>query len=182
MPDWPSVLLPPFTVVSPFSEESSASQLHNVSINAPASGTVTQNQAYFFPFRLDVGRTAVKMFAMNGATANGNTDVGIYDDQFNYLISSGATLQSGTNAIQEFDITDTYLPPGLYWMALSSSSATATFFRVAAATDEAALSNVAGYQQATAHPLPTSAATPVITTEAAPLIMFVFGVAFDTLI
>lgn len=184
MGDWPSVLQPPLLIVSPFSQESLGGHYgyQNMTLITPASGTVTQNQAYFFPFRVDIGATAVKMACVIGATANGNIDVGIYDDGFNYLISSGATAQGTTNTLQEFNITDTYLPPGIYWMAVSLSSATGTVFRSAPSADEVAVSHLPCYQQASAHPLPTTSASPIISGEATPIIAVAMAVAFDTLI
>ncbi len=180
MGDWSSVLLPPFPIVWTMSPEA-VSEQWGAAFGTLASQAVTVNQAYFYPFRLDIGATAVKMAAMNGASVSGNTDVGIYDGQFNYLISSGATLQAGTNAIQEFDITDTYLAPGLYWMALSNSGP-GTFFERAGNADEIVLAIDPGYQQASAHPLPTTTATPVISTEISPVRFFALGVSFSTLI
>lgn len=183
MGDFPSVLRPPMRVITPWSMESLGQQIH---VNNPsavvASTTLTQNQAYYFPFRLDIGATAVKMFALIGATANGNIDVGLYDSEFNYLISSGATAQGTINVLQEFDITDTYLPPGSYWMGLSLSSATGTVFAVTSLADEISVAAEPAYQQASAHPLPTSSATPVITTESLVFTAIAFGVSFDTLI
>lgn len=183
MSDWNRVLLPPFFMISPFSPESIGGHIafQSLTTMTPASGTVTQNQAYFFPFRLDVGATAVKMACVIGATANGNIDVGIYDDGFNYIISSGATAQGSTNTLQEFDITDTELPPGIYWMAVSLSSATGTVFRTNGA-DEISVSHLPCYQQASAHPLPTTSATPIISGESIPVFLVAMGVSFSTLI
>ena len=179
MSDWPSTLLPPLSIISPLSEEALGSLTSTT--NTPSSQTVVQNQAHYFPFRLDVEATAVKMCATNGATSNGNVDVGIYDDQFNYLISSGATAQGTVSILQEYDITDTVLPPGVYWMAISSSSATATFHTVPM-TDEISLSRMPVYVQASAHPLPTTVAAPIKSTATSPVTVLLMGVAFDTLI
>lgn len=180
MGDWPNGLLVPPRIITPFSLEAlgTGSLLSAVAL---ASTTVTQNQAYYYPFHLDVGATAVKMVAMIGATSNGNIDVGIYDASFNYIISSGAVAMSvTTSAAQEVDITDTYLPPGNYWMAISCSSATGTFFTKSAA-DEIEFGGMVLYAQATSHPLPTSSATPVKNTESTPLLIGM-AVSFHTLI
>lgn len=182
MADWPDTRLVAPKVISPYSEDSLGGLNNGIYfLAAPGSGTLVQNQAYYFPFVLERGGTAVKMFALIGGTANGNIDVGIYDEEFNYLISIGATAQGATNTLQEFDITDTFLPPGNYWMALSLSSATGTVFR-GFANDEIGLPQVPVYVQGTAHPLPTTVATPVKATDATPVTGIVMGVAFDTLI
>lgn len=182
--DWPGTKLDPLALITPWSEESLGSPLHGMSAaSAIAGGTVTQNQAEFYPFSLDKEATAVKMFVVNGATVNGNTDVGIYDREFKALVTSGATLQAGASALQEFNITDTVLPPGRYWMAISTSSATATFFRHGP-VDELAMPALPLLMVAAAtpgHPLPTPTATPVRHTGTAPNLILM-GVAFDTLI
>lgn len=65
-------------------------------------------------------------------------------------------------------------------MAYSCSSATGTCFQFAPA-DEFALSNWVVLMQASAHPLPTTSATPIRSTEGGPK-MLAIGVSFDTLI
>lgn len=87
----------------------------------------TANIAILVPMRITETVTVVKMAVANGPTANGNLDVGIYDNTFTKLVSSGSTAQSGTDTIQILDIADTALSPGTYYFALASSSTTATF-------------------------------------------------------
>lgn len=84
------------------------------------------NRAYYVPFLVYSVFVARFMAIANGATINGNVDVGIYDDQFNRLVSTGSTVHANASLIQTFDITDTTLYPGLYYLALVSSSVTAT--------------------------------------------------------
>lgn len=179
--EWPSTLLDPPPLITPWSNESCGNALATqTAATNMASGTLTQNQAYFYPFTLTKGRTAVKMFALTGATQNGNIDLGIYDDQFNCIVTLGATAMGAVNTLQEGNIADTHLPAGRYWMAYSCSSATGTCFQFAPA-DEFALSNWVVLMQASAHPLPTTSATPIRSTEGGPK-MLAIGVSFDTLI
>lgn len=102
------------------------------SANTGAAGGVaawpTSNKAIFVPIVVHNAFVAVKMFVIIGA-ASGNIDVGIYDDQKNRIVSSGATAQAGSTAIQEFDITDTTLNPGRYYMAVAADNTTGTIFR-----------------------------------------------------
>jgi hypothetical protein len=91
------------------------------------------NRAIYVPFMVFTPITAVKMFTVNDGVASGNIDVGIYDKGQNRLVSMGPTGMSGTNAIQTFDIADTLLEPGAYYMAMSCSSGTASFNRAAPA-------------------------------------------------
>lgn len=148
---------------------------------APASAALaTANQAYFFPFEIHEQVTAVKMFVMIGATAGVNVDVGIYDEAFNRLVSSGATAMGSINTLQIFDITDTVLPPGQYYMAISNSGTTGTVF-LRSAADEIAQSCFPCLEMASAHALPATA-TPVKSTAGTPITAIVMGINFDGVI
>lgn len=123
----------------------------------PGSNTwPVANKAIFVPFLVQAPMVAVKMFTLNGATAAGNQDVGIYDVAGNRLVSIGSTAQAGTNAMQVHDITDTALSPGRYYMALVNSGTTGTY---AAKTSIVAAACGGGglLQMATALPLPDPA-------------------------
>lgn len=89
----------------------------------------TANKAIYVPFRLSAPIVAVKLFSHNGATVSGNIDVGIYDEQGTRLVSSGSIAQAGTSVLQEFDIADTSLSPGLFYLAVALDNTTATLFR-----------------------------------------------------
>lgn len=180
MGDWPTTLLPPLPTITTASEEAYGVAYTWTGSGSPTSQTLTANQAYFQPFRIDVGMTAVKMCYVVGATAAGNVDLGIYDAEFNLLVSSGATAQGTINTLQELDITDTVLRPGSYWMAISASIGTATAF-ASPVVDETSVPALAMYMQATAHPLPTPTATPVKNTEGSPRVV-ALAISFDTLI
>jgi hypothetical protein len=116
----------------------------------------TANLAYFYPVWVPESCVLTKLWWQNGATANGNVDVGVYTDQGNRLISTGTTLQTGTSVIQSVDITDTPVPAGLLYFAIALSSATGTIWSVAASLS-GSLAIMSGYQQATAFPLPNPA-------------------------
>ena len=103
--------------------------VNNTAFNAAAAWPVT-NKAFYVPVLVDRIVTVKKMAVIDGATLNGNVDVGIYDEAKNRLVSIGSgTAQAGTSAVQTFDITDTTLNPGLYYLAMSTNSNTATYFR-----------------------------------------------------
>jgi hypothetical protein len=179
--DWPTTLLPPLPILSVFQQEFLSEQ-QGMTTNAPASQSGgVNNQAWFIPFRIDVERIAVKLCYVVGATASGDVDMGIYDSQWNRLVSNGAgTAQGSINTLQEFNITDTPLPPGQYALALSLSLSTGTFF-AASVSDESTVPLIPMYEQATAHPLPNPA-TPVQTTSINPRFNIAMAVSFDTLI
>lgn len=174
---------PPLNVITPFHLDSCGSGLNAFGGTAPAS-TVSAapgaNYIVYIPFVLCEPALAVKMSYAVGATSNGNCDIGIYDELKNRLVNSGSTAQGTANTLQELDITDTFLQPGRYFMALTLSSATGTWFRGSSA-DETTLSNVAVYDETPgSFGLPATAAW-VFSTSVSPQIPLM-GVHFDTLI
>lgn len=112
--------------------------------------------ALFVPFIAPCTLTVVKMFTINGATAAGNQDVGIYDMAGHRLVSIGATAQAGTTAIQTHDITDTTLQPGRYYMAMSNNNGTSTYWSLAQTFKQQA-GGAGILQMAAAEPLPDPA-------------------------
>lgn len=122
-----------------------------------ASATYTgANKAVYIPFRLTTGMTALSMYSYNGTVASGNIDLGIYDALGNKLVSAGSTAQSGTSVLQKISIASTYLPPGLYYMAVAMDNATGTLFKNAP-SQSAFCAFMGMAQQATAFPLPSTA-------------------------
>jgi hypothetical protein len=157
---WPKVTLPPLVTIHPWSNESIGSGLNSLSSNnnlpnAASGSWPSANLAIYIPFTLSEEITAVKMFTLNGTSAANNLDIGIYDEAFTRLVSSGSTAQSGTNALQIFDITDTILGPGRYYMALASSGSSATFLRIFG-SNSIELSQLGVAQQASAFALPAN--------------------------
>lgn len=121
----------------------------------PVSATwPTNNRAIFVPFAIEAAFNAVKMRVLNGATASGNIDVGIYTWDGTRLVSGGGVAQSATSALQEFDITDKFLAPGRYYMALALSSTVGTVFRKN--TTLSILNAIGLKQMASAYPLPAT--------------------------
>jgi hypothetical protein len=116
----------------------------------------TANQAYFYPVWVPDPCVVTTLWWQNGATASGNVDVGIYTDQGNRLISTGATPQIGTSVVQSVDIPDTPIPAGLCYCAIALSSATGTIWTTATSIS-GSLVVISGYQQAGACPLPNPA-------------------------
>jgi len=152
MTDFPGIRFPPAVVITPWSIESCGSELAALCIAnasggmfAAASGVPGSNKTYWFPFRIYETSTAVKMSYIVGSTSNGNIDVGIYDSQGNLLVHSGSVAQGTASTLQEIDITDTILQPGLYYMAIQFSSASGTWFVRAPANDEFALPSLSLY-------------------------------------
>lgn len=85
------------------------------------------NRAIYVPVIVETTVTAYQM-GIIVTTQNGNVDVGIYDEKFARLVSMGSTAV-GAAGFQAFDIADTVLTPGVYYLAMCCSSATASFPR-----------------------------------------------------
>jgi len=112
-------------------------------IGAPASTVwpgATGGVAMYVPFRIAQAVRVAGFYWMNGATVNGNTDCGVYDVSGTKLASAGATAQAGANSIQTVALGTAIIIPGgrVYYLALFSTSATATYFISTALTAEEA--------------------------------------------
>lgn len=82
---------------------------------------------------------AKRIALLNGSAVAGNVDVGIYTAELwdpaapkfylpkRLIVNKGLTAQAGTNQFQVFDIADTYLAPGHYFLAVYFSSASAKY-------------------------------------------------------
>lgn len=128
--------------------------------------------AYFYPVYVDQPRTYVKAWWVNGATAAGNVDVGIYTMAGTRVVACTAVAQSGVSTIQvATTFTTTTLTPGPYMIALSASLGTATFWRSGGASSPL-LRSAGAMQMATAHPLPSTATYAAIASGYLPLFGF----------
>jgi len=151
--EWPNQALPSLPTITPLSPES-LSLNPVINVGSFASGVLTANRAYLIPFHLDEPITVTKLFCANGATASGNVDVGIYSEDFTKIISSGSTAQAGTNTLQIFDVTDTTIGPGDFYLAIAIDNGTGTIFNQNIGTT---VSNREGLlQMASAFPLPAT--------------------------
>lgn len=175
MGDWPAVARPNMPTITPFSFNSLGMQTVGLSPGgAVASATAGTNIAMYFPWLVETPCTVTKGFVMNGASVNGNIDVGVYDHEFTLIVSKGATLQAGTNAIQELDITDTTIMPGRYWIGFVNTG-TGTVFALTG-VDESMANRAALLIQTGQTSLPSSA-TPIKNNQSSPVVpMFGFSI------
>ena len=169
--DFPASITRNPPIITPFSPWAS-----NVPLNISWSMTLatsgawqSANQALYYPFQLTDHATLYQFLWFVGGTATGNVDLGVYDAQNHLIVSTGSTALSGTNAVQQFNVTDTALAPGSYLLAGVASTTSATIFRISAGADELILPLGPIYQEASALPLPATA-TPVLTTETTTII------------
>lgn len=112
-------------LINPMSPESIGpmERIWNV---AQSSAYTPGSRCIFVPFTIDQAVTAYQMFTMNGTTAANAIDVGIYDARMNSIVTHGGTNQVGTSDLQLFDITNTILIPGRYFMGLSMNGSPPT--------------------------------------------------------
>lgn len=124
----------PSMMVGPYSKEGIYAGANEQS--APSSGTIgSPNRAFYHRVFIPSACIAYKFFWLNGATAStNNIQMGLYyDDGGNQpgssLILGTSTLAAGANACQYDNITDTWIGPGIYWLALWCNGTTTTVFR-----------------------------------------------------
>jgi hypothetical protein len=111
--------------------------------------------------------TALKMVIVNVTTGTSNIDVGIYTVAGARLVSMGSTTHTGNNAAQSFDIADTALAVGQYYIGISVDNNTATI-RGGSAGSAGYASAMGILQEASALPLPSTATFAAATTTVVP--------------
>lgn len=114
------------------------------------------NRAIFVPFRINAPITVYFMWIINGFTANGNVDAGIYALDGTRIDSVGGVAATGFYGIQRFTMNNKVIGPGQYYMALSRSSTSNTHFAYIP-TQTPQLRILGGLQMAAAYPLPAIA-------------------------
>jgi hypothetical protein len=114
-------------IITPASREFGMANLI-VSNAAPASFTWPgANDAVAIPFKIFTGTMVYQLGWWNGSgIPTDGCDVGIYDTSWNRKVSGGGTTRVGASLIQWVDVTDTYLPPGKYYAAMSNNGVTNT--------------------------------------------------------
>lgn len=135
----------------------------------PGSATFpASNDALFVPFCLQQHVLIKRLYSVNGTAVSGNIDVGIYSKDGAKIVSSGSTAQSGTSALQFFDVTDFVLAPGCYYFAVALDNTTGTLLR--ANPSLARVQAIGMAKQASGFALPASATLATVTAAYLPLI------------
>lgn len=93
---------------------------------SPNVGTwPSANKAIAIPFQLLTDVTVYQLGWNNGTgTLSDSVDLGIYDTSWNRKVSTGGTARAGVTVQQWVDVTDTPLPPGRYYLVMSSNGVT----------------------------------------------------------
>jgi hypothetical protein len=121
---------PSRNIIGTMSAESLGEELG--SMTAPTTAVwPSANLAIYVPFRVAASITVDRMWVYKGGTAAGNIDIGIYNDAGTRLVSLGSTADAGTTVIVTFDVANTTLSRGYYYLAFACSDGTATFARAA---------------------------------------------------
>lgn len=156
MADWPSYFPPEASgVLSTAGPESLAAQFcDSIGLNFATARAHGANIAHYTPVIVESQIIIYQMSIIIGAQA-GNVDVGIYNESGTRLVSAGSTA-AGPAGIQVFNVTDTILSPGNYFLAFVAS--TATTLTVLAANAGVGPTRACGMaQQTSALPLPSTA-------------------------
>jgi hypothetical protein len=150
-------LLPPTTILSTTGAMSSVGINEGgfrADIATNSAVFPAANRIFYVPVMVEVPVTVFQLGWGNGATVAGTVEVGIYSEKGpTRLVTSGAITMSGASVPQFTDITDTPLTPGVYYLAMLTSSATATFAR---STLSLVLNRVSGVSQEAGSTLPTT--------------------------
>lgn len=126
----PALARPGEVTITPWSYQCLGPALNaNALVTPGAAAWPTASTVIFVPFWIPEPVTFTKMF-MNIGAAAGNVDAGIYSEDGTRNISIGTTAAAGSSTLQVFDITDTTLARGRYYMALVADTVTTlTIFR-----------------------------------------------------
>lgn len=113
-------------IITVFSPEFSCSTLALLSVSMSSGIWFSANAAVAYPFRLSYPVVVKQLCIMNGSSAGGNVDLGLYTSSFVRLASTGSTGGTGNSLWQFIDITDTPLDAGkIYYLAGARDNITA---------------------------------------------------------
>ncbi len=159
--------LEPLCCITPYSLESIGPDLRSLA-STPFSAIVsaaypTADLALYVPFSLLERITVVKLFCHNGAAVAGNVDIRLYDINGVALTPSVQVAQAVINVLQEFDIVDVPIGPGLFYMGIVLSNVGGALFRGLTLALGGALMGMAQEQLAAGAALPNVATFASIT-------------------
>lgn len=129
MSDWPSIVEDVDTILSSGGPNSVVADLNVNTGNAFNTSGVwpSANRAIYVPVWLS-RQVIVYQMSYIVATQAGNYVIGLYDGNGNKLVDSGSQTVPAAG-IALFNITDTIIGPGAYYLALLLSSTTASIRR-----------------------------------------------------
>lgn len=141
--DWPTPVIAPLSSIFLWSQEMLGTYLLTMLSSTSSANELSgqTNTAYpaasriqYIPFGIATPVTISQLWCYNGAfTGTPNINMGIYTPDGTLIVQSGSTPQATSNAIQIFDITDTILGAGDYYLAIIASATTANLFMISIA-------------------------------------------------
>jgi len=161
MPDWPNLNgSGTRSIVSTYGPECIGGELSFGDLaTSETTAWPSANLGQYLPFTINQVQTIYYIRCQNGGAVAGTIDVGIYDADGNRIVTMGATTMAGTSAVQDFNIPDTVLQPGVYYMAMSMSDTATARVRGWPMTAGANTSASGCLQQASVATLPSPTAT-----------------------
>lgn len=157
-------------MVSTRSAQSIGSELAIIGSAFAEATFPASNRAIAIPFTNTESITVVKMWALNGGVVSGNIDIGIYDEDFAKVVTIGSTAQAGVSIIQEFNIADTVLAAGRYYMVVAMDNTTGELARYSTGVENQ--KSLGLFQMASAFALPTTLTPADVASAYVPVIGF----------
>lgn len=142
-----------------YSPEMLGVELAAMASAAPAGTAWPANQeAFYIPLKIEATVTVKTIGVAISADGTAATlDVGIYNSAGTRLVSKGNTAVAATSTWQSFDITDTVLIPGLYYIGILGAWATTAPSVYRHSLASSVMSRCYYYQAVGAADLPASA-------------------------
>lgn len=116
---------------------------------------VDNNYAIYCPIIVRNPALVRKLWVAVDTIGTGNLDIGLFSAAGVKLTSSGSTAHGTTLTELVTDVTDIVISPGVYYLALASSTYADTFFGVSVSAPY--LTAIGYYVEASAFPLPATA-------------------------
>lgn len=126
MPLYPRSVSEPLESISNFDLYHGSGGLTQLGASFASATWVSANRAYACPLYLADDVIALKLWHANGAAVSGNICVAVYNEAWVRVVTSGSTAQAGTSTVQSFDVTDTPLRAGRYYIAAVLDNTTGT--------------------------------------------------------
>lgn len=143
-------------------------EIRHVGSSGGALAWPEANLAIAIPWLVTRPVTVKRMTVLIGGAASGNMDLGIYGYDLKKIVSTGSTAMAGTNVVQIVDVTDTFIQPGRYYMAIAIDNTTGQVFRISTV---ALIQRTFGvFQMSTAFALPATLVPATLTNDLWPLI------------
>lgn len=131
------------------------------------------NLALYVPVVVPYSVLVTGVFWVAGATAGGNIDIGLYQENGTKVVSLGSTSRGTASAINSsFALTDTTVTPGRYYLAMAADS---TNTEQASAPAAGLLEAIGINEQQTAFALPATATYTRTTRAYLPLFGLLLG-------